>query len=264
MENPNDIVDPIQRFIPDLVELARDYLEPNGWFASLQQQQSIGKNGPIPWITYPAIEMLKRIASAHSRVFEYGAGCSSIWWAMRTSEVISVEYDPGWQRFLPQPLLERNRVHVIERGETVSTEIADWLEHEFFDRCLDPEPEYHFGPSPSVACRPFLAYASSILQYPKGYFDIIVIDGAARVLCAWLAARVLNQNGFIVFDNTDRVVYSKAYAELAHLGFARVDFWGPSPINRYESCTSLFTKTLSPFLPERRGEVEPRPEHFWR
>jgi hypothetical protein len=115
-----------------------------------------------------------------------------------------------------------------------------------------------------VACRPYLAYAASILMYPEKHFDVVVIDGAARVLCAWLAPRALSDEGIIVFDNADRVVYSKAYGWLASQGFARLDFWGPSPQNRYESCTSVFTKSVGLFMLGRRADVAPRPEHYWR
>jgi hypothetical protein len=253
-----------EQFLPDLLELARDYLEPVGWFESLKQGMSVDASGPVPWITYPAIEMLKRLEMRQRRVFEYGAGASSLWWAARGAEVTSVEYDPAWQRYIPSPLLPGNTVYVIEKETPAPPVVIEWLNRDFFGKGLDPEPRYKFGPSPSVACRPFLAYATSILRYPKEHFDVVVIDGAARVLCAWVAPQVLNPAGIIVFDNTDRVIYSSAYSWLADQGFARIDFWGPSPINRYESCTSLFTRTLTPLLADRRTDVAPRPEHFWR
>jgi hypothetical protein len=263
--DPDENPSPVREYWTDVTELAGDYLAPNGWFTSLRLGRSVDAAGnPLPWITYPAIEMLKRIDTRDARVFEYGAGNSSIWWAARAREVVSVEYDADWQRFVSQEPTERNRIRVIEKGAQLSPDIAQWLEREFFDKNLDPEPSYKYGPSPSVACRPFMAYATSLLQYPVGYFDVIVIDGAARVLCSWLSTSVLADDGLIVFDNTDRVIYAKGYEHLAQKGFGRLDFWGPSPINRFESCTSFFAKSLGPFLAKRRVEVKPRPEHCWR
>jgi hypothetical protein len=263
--DPDEITGLVRVHLRELVELAGDYLQLNGWFTSLRLGRSVDADGnPVPWITYPAIEMLKRMDTRDARVFEYGTGNSSLWWAARAREVVSVEYDPNWQRFLSHPLTDRNRVRVIEKGAELSPEIAQWLEREFFDKNLDPEPAYKYGPSPSVACRPFMAYAASLLQYPIGYFDVIVIDGAARVLCSWLSTSALADDGLIVFDNTDRVIYAKGYEHLAKNGFGRIDFWGPSPVNRYQSCTSLFARSLEPFLAKRRSEVKPRPEHFWR
>lgn len=252
-----------QRFLPRLTELAQDYLAKNGWYESLRACRSVGLSGPLPWLTYPGIAALERIDFSSARVFEYGAGNSSLWWAAHAREVIGVEYDPAWQRFLSGPLQPNNAVRVVPKD----TPPEPWMEEavaEFFAAGLDPEPGYAHGPSPSVACRAFVAYATELLRFPKGHFDVISIDGAARVLCAWLAAPYLAENGLIVFDNTDRVVYANGYRALAENGFARLDFWGPSPMNSYESCTSIFTRTITPFLPTRRREVPPRPEHYWR
>jgi hypothetical protein len=251
-------------FLPDLLELARDYLQHVGWFESVSQGRAVDGTGPVPWITYPAIEMLKRIDVSAKIVFEYGAGGSSIWWARRAAHVTSIEYNPEWQQFVRAPLLPNNTIRVIEKDAPIPEGIKDEMERHFFQAGLDPEPDYQHGWSPSVACRPFLAYATSILQYPAGHFDVIVVDGAARVLCAWLASQRIGGNGLIVFDNTDRIIYQKAYEWLASQGFARIDFWGPSPINRYESCTSIFSKSLASFLPAARVSVAPRPEHWWR
>ena len=253
-------------YLPELLELAREYLEPLGWFESLRQCRAVDTHGPLPWITYPAIELLKRIDMRQRRVFEYGAGASSLWWAGRGAEVVSVDCDPDWLRFAPvsSSLLPGNTVHVFEKDAPAPPIVTEWIEKEFFCRGLDPEPDCETMPKWCVACRPYLAYAASILMYPEKHFDVVVIDGAARVLCAWLAPRALSDEGIIVFDNADRVVYSKAYGWLASQGFARLDFWGPSPQNRYESCTSVFTKSVGLFMLGRRADVAPRPEHYWR
>lgn len=255
--------EPGPELLPKLLELARDYLGHNGWFESVRTSRAVGPAGPLPWLTYPAIEMLRRIDVSAARVFEYGAGNSSLWWAARALEVVSVESDPSWERFLSGRPPANHRVLVIEKDAPPDPVLAGRA-GEFFRRGLDPEPEYRHGPSPSVACRPYVAYAMALLRYPAGHFDVIVIDGAARVLCAWLAAEHLSGDGFLVFDNTDRVIYENAYRLLAERGFARLDFWGPSPMNTYESCTSIFTRTLAPFLAPRRRSVLPRPEHYWR
>jgi hypothetical protein len=95
--------------------------------------------------------------------------------------------------------------------------------------------------------REFLAYAATLLHFPKGTFDIIVVDGMARCLTAWLAGQYLKEGGFIVFDNADRWQYNTAYRYLSSLGFKRIDFYGPGPYWKHEWCTSIFAKDLEPF-----------------
>jgi len=60
----------------------------------------------LPWFTYPAIEYLKRIDCGGWRVFEYGAGQSTIYWSDKGAHVTSVEHNEEWfsemkQRQLP-------------------------------------------------------------------------------------------------------------------------------------------------------------------
>jgi hypothetical protein len=52
---------------------------------------------PLPWYTYPAIEYLAQLDLAGRRVFEYGAGHSTLYFKARGARVVSVESDPAWQ-----------------------------------------------------------------------------------------------------------------------------------------------------------------------
>ena len=73
-----------------------------------------------------------------------------------------------------------------------------------------------------------------------GPFDIIVIDGRHRVLCARYALEALKPDGIIVWDNTDRDRYREGYAYLESQGFQRRDFDGMGPINNFAWRTSIF------------------------
>jgi hypothetical protein len=68
-----------------------------GWFRSFQSGKAINLAGePIPWCTYPYIHFIEPRLRADFRVFEYGAGNSTLWFAKRVKEVVSVESDERW------------------------------------------------------------------------------------------------------------------------------------------------------------------------
>ena len=68
-----------------------------GQWLSIRGCNSVDKEGqPIPWYTYPTIEYLSHLELSTLRVFEYGSGNSTLWWAARVSHVTSVEDDRGW------------------------------------------------------------------------------------------------------------------------------------------------------------------------
>jgi len=231
-----------------LNRLTDDYLTTSGWIQSVRRGQAVDSQGFVPWFTYSATKYLTKIVQDDSRVFEFGAGNSTLWWASRASEVVSVEHDPTWADQLINRNLPNVVLNVRTMGEPVSFAHSEIFIKEFYPLNLapkisgDPTRNYRAG----LLDNEFHSYAAVLLDYPKGYFNIIVVDGMARVLTAWLASRQLAENGIIVFDNSDRKEYEEAYQFLEQQGFVRIDFCSMGPLNTYEWCTSIFVKSLRP------------------
>jgi hypothetical protein len=71
-------------------------LRERGWFESYSGLP-VNQNGdPIPWMPYCFIDFLSDRIQPHFRLFEYGSGGSTTWFANRVDEVVSVEHDPEW------------------------------------------------------------------------------------------------------------------------------------------------------------------------
>src|SRR5262245_36157876 len=71
------------------VAVARHVLTDTGWLRSAVEHRPVDRVGrPMPWITYPAIRLLDERVPSKSRVFEYGGGHSTLWWAERAYEVV--------------------------------------------------------------------------------------------------------------------------------------------------------------------------------
>jgi hypothetical protein len=227
-----------------LAELAKGYLARTGWFYSLTGEAK-DMQGPVPWMTYAAVAMLRRIVKPDFKVFEYGSGSSTLWWSRIVSRVVSVDHNPQWiERLRPG---FSDKVVLVHKAINAPVDPSHMpLVDEFLEEGLDlPTSGNHaHDVQHGLLCREFAAYASELLNYPRGYFNIVVVDGMARVLTAWLAARQLGDDGVVLFDNSDRWQYNSAYKLLTDAGFAKIDFWGLGPINRFEWCTSLFVKNL--------------------
>lgn len=68
-----------------------------GLMNSIQKKECVDKhNNAIPWYTYPAIEYIKQLDFSDKRIFEYGSGNSSKFWAKLAKEIVSVEHDKEW------------------------------------------------------------------------------------------------------------------------------------------------------------------------
>lgn len=189
--------------LPAYSLLTQGPLKDDGWLRSFREGRPVDASGaPVPWITYPAIEFLARRVRPEWRVFEYGAGASTRWWAARVREVVSVEHDRDWYERVREGLPPHVRLsHVPLGGDG--------------------------------------AYARSAAAEP-GAFTVIVIDGRERVNCASAALTGLSPDGVIVWDNSDRPEYSEGYARLAAAGFRKVPFIGMIPVHNQKSETGVF------------------------
>ncbi|MEO8115967.1 MAG: AAA family ATPase, partial [Phenylobacterium sp.] len=118
-------------------QFAARYLEKRGWFESLRGMPQ-NKDGAVPWITYPAFLQLRRIVKPDFKVFEYGCGGSSVWWAEHVAEVTSVEHVRKWADQIAATNLPNlsivskqlvlEQISVRKRMEYLNTELAKELE----------------------------------------------------------------------------------------------------------------------------------------
>lgn len=47
----------------------------DGWFRSYREKSAVDANGdPIPWITYPALDFIRKRVTRDLTVFEFGSG----------------------------------------------------------------------------------------------------------------------------------------------------------------------------------------------
>jgi hypothetical protein len=70
-----------------------------GWDLSHRSGRPVDRTGaPVPWYTYPCRDFLERRLRSSFRVFEYGSGNSTLWYAGRVGNVTSVEHDADWAR----------------------------------------------------------------------------------------------------------------------------------------------------------------------
>lgn len=150
----------------------------------------------LPWWSYRAIRAVDRFLERRpgARVFEFGSGASTPWLARRTGSVHTVEHDldfiPVVERILDG--FDNVELHVVEAvplddisGPAVRSEREG---HEHLD---------------------FSDYVATIDRV-GGPFDLIVVDGRARVESLRRSLPHLAADGAIVFDDVERARYAPA------------------------------------------------------
>ena len=68
----------------------------DGLGPSTHKQAVDAKGEALPWVTYSFIDFIKDRLNKQQRVFEYGSGSSTLFYAKRVAKVVSVEHDENW------------------------------------------------------------------------------------------------------------------------------------------------------------------------
>ncbi|MFC5285465.1 class I SAM-dependent methyltransferase [Actinokineospora guangxiensis] len=177
----------------------------------------------LAWWSYPAMREVERFLArrADARVFEYGAGASTVWLAKRAARVHSVEHD-------------------AEFGRHVAAMVADLPNVEL--RVVAPTPA---GPGSRArsgrAGHEDLAFDDYVdaIEAVGGRFDLIVVDGRARVDSFRRALEHLADDGLIVFDNVRRARYRPA---VEAPGLRVRHLRGATPALPYPTTTGLISR----------------------
>jgi hypothetical protein len=162
----------------------------HGHARSRELKLSVAADGSaLPWYTYPAIEYCNQLDANGLKVFEYGCGNSSLYWARKGAHIWCVEHDPAWHESM-----QKSSAHL--RGLSLRTERA--------------------------------AYAAAIEEAGEE-FDIVIIDGVWRNECAAAALTRLGGAGLIILDNSDwytdvaRYLRSKGFFQVDFSGFGPIN-----------------------------------------
>jgi hypothetical protein len=190
-------------YINALLPPETNTLTTSGHLNSIAQSRPLnGMKVPIPWFTYPAIDFLHTHMNANWKVFEWGSGNSTLWWANQVKSVIAVEDNAEWYSEVVTQMPE-------------NAQVLNKKDHDYY---------------------------TAITEYPQKHFDIIVIDGSSRNECAEHATPYLNEDGLLIFDNSDSDEFIPSAQMLNEQGFYKIDFWGLIPSYLYKNCTTIYFK----------------------
>jgi len=198
------------------------------YYPSWQRYLAPGRNSVVdrmPWIAFSAIEYLQKIVRPDMCVFEYGSGGSTLFWASRVKELVSVEHDRPWFE----------KIH-DEIGRQQLSNVKYILKEAVADPAFDKKdfrvPADYISSDKNFMGKNFAAYVKVIDSYPDEYFDVITVDGRARPSCIAHAMRKLKPGQhYLAPFSFDRQSWK-----------VRV-FYGPVPYISHFSETTILNKT---------------------
>jgi hypothetical protein len=195
------------------------------WLNSLKPGHSPLED-QFPWIVYEAVAWLKSYLRQDMRVFEWGSGGSTLFIAKRVKSVISVEHDSGWYGQVDK------KIH--EAGfDNIQYELIVPKKSEQFDTFYASSDERFWGYS-------FSDYAQAIDFHTINSFDLVVVDGRARLGCIKHAISRVRPGGYLLLDNSERIEY--ALGKQLLIEWHQTVFRGPGPYVDFFTETTVWQK----------------------
>jgi hypothetical protein len=189
------------------------------WLKSLAAIYSIDRlvSLDLAWWPFKVMKFIeKNFSKKHVSVFEWGSGASTIWMAKRGYQVISVEHDERWAQAVKLKSEELNVAFI----STVKVPRLTTSPH------VRSQKKGYEGLD-------FQEYVAEIHKH--GLFDLIVIDGRARVDCLIAARSHLKKEGIILFDNSNR----KRYRDEIEKDMDEVIVKGLTPASPFSTQSSI-------------------------
>jgi hypothetical protein len=176
---------------------------------SFMSQQLPVEDG-FPLLSLKALPFLESILSSQHTVFEYGSGGTTAFIAPRVQQHIFVENICDYRQKVMDTLHQKGITnvegHCVEPVVLASGEQpaplpgypwVTYLSAHQFHQNLDFSP-----------------YVQFIDQFPDQHFDLVVVDGRARVSCVPHAIPKVKQGGYLMLDDSHRSIYAQAVAYL--------------------------------------------------
>ncbi|MFT3980969.1 MAG: hypothetical protein QM687_10900 [Ferruginibacter sp.] len=205
------------------------YYFPRWWYYRKRKGNTLSYS--VPWLVFGAIDYLGKWLSADKKVFEYGSGGSTVFFAKRSYAVISVEHDAEWYHFVKDSLEQQGLKNVDYR-------LIQPEEIPGFDQLELQRPGDFISGVGSFWGMSFERYVNSIAgQQP----DLVIIDGRARSSCIAAAMPLIPKGGILLLDNAERNRYLQPFPELDDTSrWEKIVFEGHFPFGS----ASILNKTI--------------------
>lgn len=211
--------------IPTKLDLLFYFCTHLGWVKYIKLWRSTIKDSnssmklKLPWITFGAIDWLDKLIHNKMRLFEFGSGGSTIFLAKRCKEIISIEHDSEWYKYMINEINSLKLKNVDIKLIPPDTS--------------DSNKEYSYKSYTSITFdifrnKSFEKYVRSIEEYPDESFDMVSIDGRSRASCIYASIKKIMSGGYLLLDNSERAIYQPSIKELLS-NWKRIDFFGFGP-----------------------------------
>ena len=130
----------------------------------------------LPYLNREVVAILDDLLWTDDIGLEWGAGASTVWFAARCRQLVSIEHDPGWAARVRRSLERQGLIG------TVDLRLFAW----------------------SRDAGVPVAYVDTVQEITDCSLDFAIVDGRKRDACALLALSKVKPGGLLIVDDVHR------------------------------------------------------------
>jgi len=202
------------RFLKERIVRKKNWFSPLYWryrilrpVIKMRYNSFRKKHYPSPWLSPGSILFFEGWLTKEMRGAEYGSGLSTLFFAKRCKEVVSIEHFKPWYDKVVDLFKEEHVTNVNYKFITTEEHPKEFYRKEIFER-------YKLMDYNDSILWKYEDYYSALNEFDDGYFDYIIVDGRARPECTFHAIDKIKSGGLMVLDNSERDRYSVVFEKL--------------------------------------------------
>jgi len=192
------------------------------WFSTFRPVRALVGEAE-PWVPFEATDWLQHYLKPDMHVFEYGSGGSTIFFAERVAEVISVEHDQEWHAQVSRALAQRrltNCTYELHKPRPIAGSGSP-------NSQTDESQSSHFIFDDYYAGTTVHEYVEAIDVHADHTFDLVLVDGRVRTECMQHAIPKIKPGGYLMLDNSNNADVAEMVRKLR--SYPHTEFRGIAP-----------------------------------
>ena len=144
------------------------------------------------------------------KVLEWGSGLSTLHWMKVVNTFVSIEHKDDWYNKISPDVNDNVDYHLVRPHSPKDDDDLEQVVGDLLSRANDPieiDGKIYWNTRDGFDWHCGIDYIRKPFELEHKDYDVIIVDGRCRVMCAWIATFFLKSNGYLLFDDFHNRTY---------------------------------------------------------
>ena len=139
-----------------------------------------------------------------NKVLEWGSGTSTIYFSKIVKQFVSIEHNMEWYNFVSSQITDNVEYYYVAPHDFKNDEELDKNVPDLLCRANDPvliDGITHWNTRDGFDWHCGIDYIRKPLELEYRDYDVVIVDGRCRTMCAYIAKYLIKDSGYLIFDD---------------------------------------------------------------